>query len=254
MQTSNNTTEPELASQQRQFLRYLRDPTGPLSKGANQRAMGIYAELVYRNIASFIERFFPVCAQVCDTAAWQGLIREFIAKHPSKTPYFLSIAEEFLQFLLSQPHSLRALPPFLAELAHYEWVELALDIAQIEPPDPHAAADNPWDTYWQLSPLAWCLAYQYPVHLIGPNNPNPAPQPSAFVVYRDRELMVKFMALTPATASWLNALDGTATPRQALNNLLTEVTANLFEQTDLILHEWIALEILLPVKSAATNI
>lgn len=243
----SDTIPTELASQQRQFLRFMRDPSSELPTGSNPRAMAIYAELVYRNIAGFISQFFPVCKQVCTDAAWEALIRDFIAHHPSQTPYFLAIAEEFLQFLLTKPASLNGLPEYLTELAHYEWVELALDVADIPQPQVAQNRDAGWDGRWRLSPLAWVLAYQYPVHLIGANNTNPEPTPSAYVVYRNRELDVKFIALTLASAQWLQAINPDTTPRQALEHLLNgAITPAIEEQTAPILNNWLELEILIP--------
>ncbi|MEY4590258.1 MAG: hypothetical protein RL497_2334 [Pseudomonadota bacterium] len=239
----------DLAQQQRQFLAYMRNPSGPLPEGANPRAMNIYADLVYRNIAGFLNQAFPVCTQVCEEHAWEALIRTFIAQNPSQTPYFLGIAEEFVQFLLSHPASLAELPAYITELAHYEWVELALDITDIPQPPGATQAANPWHTHWQLSPLAWCLAYQYPVHLIGPNNPNPAPNPSAFVVYRNRAQEVKFIALTPACALWLQTITPQTTPHQALNQTLNSpLTPEIEAQTRALLTNWIELGILVPVE------
>ncbi|HEY6530271.1 MAG TPA: putative DNA-binding domain-containing protein [Cellvibrionaceae bacterium] len=239
--------EPEkLNAQQRAFLAYVRNPDRSLPEGANERAMGIYADLVYRNIAGFIHQFFPVCTQVCEPQNWEALIRDFIAHHRCQTPYFLAIAEEFLQFLFTKPTSLAALPDYITELAHYEWVELALDVADIAQPAPAQTTADPWDSHWQLSPLAWCLAYQYPVHLIGPDNSSPAPSPSAFVVYRNAELEIKFIALTASSAQWLQTINADTTPRLALQKLLTvPLTPAVAQQTAQILQSWLELGVLI---------
>jgi hypothetical protein len=53
----------------------------------------------------------------------------------------------------------------------------------------------------RLSPLAWLLSYQFPVHRIGPGfRPAEAVEPTYLVVYRDREDEVRFMELNAATA------------------------------------------------------
>ena len=52
-------------------------------------------------------------------------MRKFVHRHPSESPYFLEISQEFLTFLSEQVHRVTSsLPEFLLELAHYEWVEL----------------------------------------------------------------------------------------------------------------------------------
>ena len=59
-----------------------------------------------------------------------------------------------------------------------------------------------------LSPVAWPLAYQYPVHRMGPDYlPESAPeQPTYLVVYRDRKDEVKFLEINPVTARLINLL------------------------------------------------
>ena len=57
-------------------------------------------------------------------------MRAFYRDHRCQTPLFPEIAREFLRFL--EARAIRRTPrrpPFLRELAHYEWVELALQIA-----------------------------------------------------------------------------------------------------------------------------
>ena len=52
-----------------------------------------------------------------------------------------------------------------------------------------------------LSPLAWLLVYQFPVHLIGPGHrPEAAEEPTCLVVYRDRDDKVQFVAINAAVA------------------------------------------------------
>ena len=53
-----------------------------------------------------------------------------------------------------------------------------------------------------LSPLAWLLAYRYPVHEIRPDFRPEAPpaSPTHLVVYRNREDRVKFMKLNGVSA------------------------------------------------------
>jgi hypothetical protein len=56
----------------------------------------------------------------------------------------------------------------MLELAHYEWVEMALSIA-IDTLPPFIEPNNLLQQPLKLSPLAWSLAYQYPVQKIAPH-------------------------------------------------------------------------------------
>ena len=60
------------------------------------------------------------------------MLLDFIAEHRCLTPYYRQIPDEFVQYL--QQERKRADDwPFLAELAHFEWIELQLSIAEAEP-------------------------------------------------------------------------------------------------------------------------
>src|SRR5690606_41502693 len=54
--------------------------------------------------------------------AWPGMVRAFYRGHACRTPLFPEIPREFLRWIEGLPDQ----EPWLAELAHYEWMELAL--------------------------------------------------------------------------------------------------------------------------------
>src|SRR3546814_11883827 len=68
--------------------------------------------------------------------------------------------------------------PWLRELAHYEWAELALQISAATREDiAHDARGAPLAGCPLPSPLAWPLACALPVHRLGPDPP-PLDQPA----------------------------------------------------------------------------
>jgi hypothetical protein len=132
-----------------------------------------------------------------DEDAWRRLSQDFFSQHVCHTPHFSEISEEFLSYLQNERECLDDFP-FMIELAHYEWIEMALSIAQEEiPPFIGSLKETPL----QLSPLACVLAYQFPVHLISPDFlPITAPEKATFlVVYRDEYEDVQFLEITPLT-------------------------------------------------------
>ena len=186
------------------MARFLSDPQGQHApEGVEERRLKIYRDLVYNNVEGFISGGFPVLRSLYQDEDWHQLVREFIDQHRCHTPYFLEISQEFLKFLMQRDESGPNDPPFLLELAHYEWVELALDVAEEQLAE--ATAEYALlSSVPQLSPLAWVLSYQYPVHLIGPGfQPSVAEQPTYLVVYRDRCDKVCFVQLNAATARML---------------------------------------------------
>jgi len=151
-------------------------------------------------------------------------VRNFISGHRCRTPYFLEISQEFIQFLMNEYRPREQDPPFLAELAHYEWVELALDVAEAEPP-PQGGSGDVLLAVPQLSPLAWLLRYHYPVQHIGHGfRPEQPGEPTYLVVYRDRQERVRFMALNAYSARLVELTrdNCSATGRDLLATLAAE--------------------------------
>mgnify|MGYP006138349625 CR=1 FL=1 len=59
---------------------------------------------------------------------WRALVRDFYREFRAGTPLFPELPREFIQYLQERGDG-RGDPPWLLELAHYEWVELALSVA-----------------------------------------------------------------------------------------------------------------------------
>lgn len=187
-----------LREQQLRLTRHLRDPeTVGAPPDMDERRVAVYRELLFNNIENLLAGNFPVIRQLLDDASWQSLVRAFYRDHRCRTPLFPEIAREFLRYLeaLPQPQ-----PPFLAELAHYEWVELALQVSEAGV-DPNAC--DPYGDLLQaapvLSPLAWPLAYRWPVHHLGPHyQPGEPPSaPSLLLLRRQDDGSVRFSELSP---------------------------------------------------------
>ena len=200
-------TDSALHASQMRMARYLRNPQeAPPPDGVEQRRLKIYKDLVYNNIEGFIRGGFPVLHSLYEPADWHALVHTFVLQHRCRTPYFLEISQEFVRFLLETPPLRDCDPPFLAELAHYEWVELALDIAEEELPE-YIAIDDTLSAVIVASPLAWSLCYRFPVHRIGPGfRPADAGQPTYLAVYRNRQDQVQFLELNAATARLLELI------------------------------------------------
>jgi hypothetical protein len=187
--------------------------------------MKIYLELFYSNIESFLASGFPVAKQILESQQrWHPLVRRFVAEHPSSSPYFLEISQEFLSYLgdLNDPD----LPEFLLELCHYEWVELALSVSQTELED--SIADPNGDLLTRplvISPLIWKLAYRFPVHLLGEQyQPQQAPDlPTYLIVNRRRDDSIGFVISNALTFRLLEILMQQPLARRALAELSTEM-------------------------------
>ncbi len=188
-------------AKQREFAAYIRDPGhNPAPADVKEQRVAMYRELFFNNINNFLSSNFPVLHRLLDDQQWFELVQDFFARHRCKSPYFSEIPEEFLAYLQNERDNPDDLP-FMLELAHYEWVEMALSIAKEEPVANQQIADNLLEQHIRLSPLAWPLAYQYPVHKIAPGflPARPPAQPTFLIVYRDLQDDVHFMEITPMT-------------------------------------------------------
>ncbi|MDD5462834.1 MAG: putative DNA-binding domain-containing protein [Methylococcales bacterium] len=191
----------DFKSKQQEFAAYIRDPeNNPVPADVKGQRMAIYRELFFNNIEGFLSGNFPVLRKILNDPQWFALAQDFFAKHPCHSPYFSKIPEEFLDYLQNERENSEDFP-FMLELAHYEWVEMALSIAREDVTAIDHYPENLLDYHIALSPLAWPLAYQYPVHKIGPAFlPLQAPeQPTFLIVYRDEEDEVNFIEITPMT-------------------------------------------------------
>lgn len=192
---------------QRRFAAHLRDPEGHAApEGIEERRLAIYRRLFINNIEDLLGRAYPVLRGLHGPERWSGLARDFYREHGCHTPYFPRLAEEFLEYLSTE----RGLRPgdfrFLAELAHYERAEVVV-AQQEEAPEATDAgsadpAGDPMTGVPVLSAAARLLAYEYPVHRIGPNFVPEAPgeHPTYLVVFRDRDWRTGFIELNALSA------------------------------------------------------
>ena len=228
--SSKTGNMPEtLAALQAQFAAHIRSPLkDPAPSDVEDRRMDIYRNLFYNNVRSLLSWNFPVIKKLYPKEDWAQLVRDFYIEHRARTPLFPELPREFLQYIQEQRQDREGDPPFLLELAHYEWVELALsldenDIEQI-PVDPKGDLMTGIPV---LSPLAWPVSYRFPVHQIREDfQPTEAPgEATHLLVYRDRQDEVKFMKLNPVSALLLQLLKDEQ-PRTG-HDLLNEIVISL---------------------------
>lgn len=218
----------ELRDQQFTLARHVRDPArNAPPPSIEERRIAIYRDLFYNSIEGLLAGNFPVIRKTLDDTRWHVLVRAFYADHRCRTPLFTEVGREFIQFLEQRSIDRHAAddPPWLHELAQYEWVELALQIAGDELP-PHAPDGDLLGGKPVPSPLAWALAYRWPVSHIGPGfQPHVAPTAlTLLLVRRDSGGDVHFSELSPLVYRLLQLLgdDTTASGNSALQVLAAE--------------------------------
>lgn len=210
MNLSLHSKPVTLADTQDVFTRHIRDPEcQPAPGDIEDRRMEIYRSSIFLNIERMASNFFPVLKKILPDDHWHAMIRDYFKHHRSHVPPYLPrIGHEFLQYLENE-RVLDSDPPFILELAHYEWIEFALSIDTREilwdGIDPEGDLLNGIPV---VGPVVMPLCYSYPVHTISPDNQpvEPPEQPTYLVVYRDTHYKVGFMELNPVSARLLEKI------------------------------------------------
>ncbi len=201
---------PEFQRFQYAFTAHIRDPkVNRCPRGVEAQRMRIYRRLVYNNIESFLLSCFPVLRKVLGVRRWGRLVRAFLALHRSRSPFFRQIPDEFIQFLQTEWTSPAGYPEFMLELAHYEWIELALSIS-INVPDWEAVdpEGNLLEHRPILNPVLANLCYRWPVHRIGPRA-RIMPAETYLLVFRDSGDQIRFTEINAFTSRLVRLLETT---------------------------------------------
>ncbi len=197
-------TDPGFKNIQYRFTAHLRDPeNNPAPGEIEDRRMEIYRGLIYRNIQNFLSNAFPVTRMLYSDDHWHKLVRHFFSAHQCHSPYFKDISKEFIDYLTNEHQAQPEDPPFLYELAHYEWIEIVLTLMDGEidwsriNKKGNLLKDIPI-----LTPFMQLQSYEYPVHKITPDfqPETPGQSPTFILIYRDLKDKVGFLELNPITA------------------------------------------------------
>jgi uncharacterized protein len=201
---------------QHEFTAHIRNPSANKKPaGVVAKRMAVYRHAVFNNIFESVSVCFPVCQQAIGKRAWRALLKEFVKTYAAQSPIFREIPQQFLQFLNAQ----NTQPAFLAQLAHYEWVELAVGTQEIEPSTLSKTTDLLREKP-VLAPAHMLLEYDFAVHKISARNKPKTTEKTYFLVFRNTEFAVKFIALNPITFQLLQLIkEKNMTGEQALIHL-----------------------------------
>ncbi len=211
MTTYNTAERPDFVRRQYAFAAHIRNSEkNPRPDDVEERRMKIYRDLFYNNVQGFIANTYPVLRTITSDEHWHSMVRDYFANHLSHTPLFPEMPREFLKYLELERTPHPDDPAFMLELAHYEWVELALSILDENIDVSNINAEGDLLTGVPvISPLAWQLSYNYPVHKISPQfqPTEPDDNQTHLVVHRNKLHDIHFMVLNPVTARLLQLID-----------------------------------------------
>jgi hypothetical protein len=211
-----------LETYQRQFAAYIRQPEGaPPAVVTRPERLDLYRELLFHNVCSFIDVCLPISRRCLSEAGWHALQTHFFAQARCQTPYFREIPQAFVDWLFDEARDrLVEEPDHLPYLAHYEWLELAVDT---HPDGPQVSGLQPWqpelDAPVVIAPSLRAVCYPFPVHTIRPGAHVPM-QTTWLMCWRDDDGVVHFGELNGATHALLLRLQqGPLTPSALADGL-----------------------------------
>lgn len=235
---------PEFQQKQFAFAAHIRDPEHvPAPAGIEDRRMAIYRELFFNNIRNLLSNMFPVLKTLHTEQKWHGLIRQFMQTHRAQTPYFLQLPQEFLEFLQNEYSPQDDDFAFLIELAHYEYIELALSIS--EDNNDMSGIDSEGDLLANVpvrSALTRVYTYRFPVHRISKDfiPTEPLEQPVFLAVYRRANDKVGFLELNSMTAQLLELVAENETQRSS-EQLLRQLAVDTdYDDVDALIQHGVA--------------
>jgi uncharacterized protein len=226
---------PDFIAIQQAFTGFIKDPDAqPFDYGIEKRRLAIYQDLFFNNICSFLSNGFPVLESLYTPEDWRALARQFFAKHDCRSPYFVDISLEFVEYLATEHASTEQDPPFLQELAHYEWLELSVSTRKTQ------QVARPWDGRAPIetlcfSELASLVSYTFPVHQISQDFQPQEPSGTVFIVVaRNMDDEVNFTLVNQVTAFLLETVQQAESIK--LKHLQEKMAAALPQLTEHVLH------------------
>lgn len=241
-------TTPYFVQRQLAFAAHLRDPTHvPPPEDIAEVRLSVYRDLFYRNIEGFIASALPICKQVLGDNAWHQLVRDFYAQHRCESPFFLDISREFVDYLWAEC-DLAHLPAFFNELALFEWLDLHVQISDVEPAAHRQQGDLLLDRP-MVNPWLVLQNFTYPVQTIPVKTiplqtmpgqtrsvesllTEPLTAPNFLVIYRDLQHQVHRLALNAISARCLSLLQSQQpiTGLTVLNQVADELVYGVVER------------------------
>lgn len=201
------------------FTAHIRDPkNNPKPDNVDEERMSVYCEGVFNNVYESASVCFPVCQKTLGKAEWDNIMRRFFATHHASSPIFKEIPQELLTFLQADEE----VPDYIKQLAHYEWVELAVGMQKTSVPNLSELADFLNETP-VITPAHMLLQYDYPVQKISPEFIPKNKEATYLLVFRNQDFEVNFIELNPMTYLLLELVKQGLTGKKALTSLAEQI-------------------------------
>ncbi|UNU73990.1 DNA-binding domain-containing protein [Moraxella nasovis] len=194
-----------------QFGRYLRQQTHDASDDTlvPARVGKLYQSLTFNSVTNFIHACFPICRRLLGDE-FDDLCKQFFDSYALHSPYFTDINRDFAHFLDTQCKQ-GTLPNVIGELAHYEHLELLVEVLPSLMPKCLVQQEN---RKIFLNATAHIMDYEFAVHHanIADDVEDIACELSFVVVYQKSDGGVYTLAINALTYTLLQFLMERDTP------------------------------------------
>ena len=168
--------------------------------GTRQSGLNQYRRLIRNNIHNAMEQAFPIAFTVLTEAQWDILIDDFHALHPAATPQVWRLPEEFYTFVEAHRYNEKFSLPFLNDLLHFEWIEIAVHTMKDAAPAVCRKEGNPLEDVIVVHPEHRMIRLKYPVHLYSAEKAASHEGDYFLLTFRTRDFDVRFADLPPLHA------------------------------------------------------
>jgi hypothetical protein len=184
--------------------------------------MAVYREGVFNNIFESASVCFPVCQATLGKNDWRNIVKKFVSNHHASSPLFRNIPHELVKFLEDDSK----IPDYIKQLAHYEWVELAVSALQTKATAKKTILSETTDLLNEipvLTPAHMLLQYDYPVQKISAQFKPEQTESTYLLVFRNELFDVNFVELNPMTYALLHTVLQGMSGKQALTYLAKQI-------------------------------
>lgn len=147
------------------LARHLRDPLSvPAPEGVDAKAAAACTQEMVQHLCDVLAPAFPITQALLGEDIWEHAVRLFLKDAPNHTPWASTTQRAFVDHVCESP-DMQSLPAWLQDLAHFEWLQNAVNTAPVQWPAFNASADVMQHAV-VLNPTHVEAAYEWPVHSI----------------------------------------------------------------------------------------
>ncbi len=192
----------------------------------------VYRHLIRRTLHDVLADFLPRVRSRRGEELFAADADAWIAEHGPRSRLLRDLPGEFVAWIAPRWAVAPTIPPWLADLARHELLELEIAAA----PASSAVPPRPFtlDARLAFDASARLVRHAFAVHelpdALGPDDV-PRPGHTALLVYRDREHTVRFLQLSPLAEALVDALLQAATVEDAIRCAVATTGESLSDDT-----------------------